>query len=123
MSPADVLERTPAVGGGLPGAAAPARGDGDEGPSRRDINRFGLWLLLATTPLAAEAEAGDVPRSRHAKQVTDRLRRKGWIRFGEPPSSPADLVDLLPERGESVGAQHSHALLDPASRVGPTMEA
>ena len=48
MSPADVLERTPAVGGGLPGAAAAARGDGDEGPSRRDINRFGLWLLLAT---------------------------------------------------------------------------
>jgi len=50
MSPAEVLERAPVAGGGLPGPARPARGDGDgdSGPSRRDVNRFGLWLLLAT---------------------------------------------------------------------------
>ena len=50
MSPAELLERAPGVGGGLPGAALPHRGDGDgdSGPSRRVINRFGLWLVLAT---------------------------------------------------------------------------
>ena len=47
MTP-DVLER-PAAGGGLPPApVGEGDGGGDARPSRRDVARFGLWLLLAT---------------------------------------------------------------------------
>ena len=49
MRPSEVLERAPGVGGGLPDLPAARDGDGgrDE-PSRPDVMRFGLWLLLAT---------------------------------------------------------------------------
>ena len=49
MSPAELLERAPGLGGGLPGAVVPRGDDGDgRVDSRANVNRFGLWLLLAT---------------------------------------------------------------------------
>jgi cytochrome c oxidase subunit 3 len=48
MSPAEVLERAPGIGGGRPDVPAPRDGDGGRGEARPDVARFGLWLLLAT---------------------------------------------------------------------------
>jgi cytochrome c oxidase subunit 3 len=48
MSPTEVLERAPSIGGGLPAHPAPEGGDGGRGEARPDVHRFGLWLLLAT---------------------------------------------------------------------------
>jgi cytochrome c oxidase subunit 3 len=51
MSPTEVLDqRIPAVAGGGPPGEAGIAGDGGDGasPSRRDVLRFGVWLLLGT---------------------------------------------------------------------------
>ena len=52
MSPTEILERVPATAGGGPVGPIDVGRGGDGGdaavPSRREIQRFGLWLLLGT---------------------------------------------------------------------------
>jgi cytochrome c oxidase subunit 3 len=54
MSPTDILEqRVPAIAGGGPlGPRGGGEGDGyGASPSRREITRFGIWLLLGTVSM------------------------------------------------------------------------